>query len=151
MIGDHLRAIPPSCNSADVEAAFVIALLPTEDLVAPPQERRLLGRRWTGDAQAEEELNMAMNAGQAAWKRQKAVTQDGQLKRAVRRAITHVQRRFIRKHALSLEEELRQLDQRGFFQRMKSLSIEDTRKVVSQYIHHEKGRMLRDPGYILGR
>ena len=50
-----------------------------------------------------------------------------------------------------MEEDLRQRDQRGLFQRCKSLKIEDTRKVSSQYIRDEKGTMLRDPGLILGR
>ena len=50
-----------------------------------------------------------------------------------------------------MEEDLRQRYQRGLFQRCKSLKIEDTRKVSSQYIRDEEGTMLRDPGLILGR
>ena len=46
---------------------------------------------------------------------------------------------------------MRQRDQRGLVQRLKSLGIEDTRKVSSQYIRHEEGRTLRDPGLILER
>ena len=42
-------------------------------------------------------------------------------------------------------------DQRGLFQRFKSLNIEHTRKVSSQYIRDEEGIMLRDPGLVLGR
>ena len=50
-----------------------------------------------------------------------------------------------------MEEDLGQRDQRGLFQRFKSLNIEDTRKVHSQYIRDEEGIMLRDPGLVLGR
>ena len=50
-----------------------------------------------------------------------------------------------------MEEDLRQRHQRGLFQGCKSLTIEDTRKVSSQYIRDEEGIMLRDPGLILGR
>ena len=50
-----------------------------------------------------------------------------------------------------MEEHLRQRDQKGFFQRCKSLKIKDTRKVSSQYIRNEKGIRLRDLGSILGR
>ena len=50
-----------------------------------------------------------------------------------------------------MEEDLRQRDPKGLFQRCKSLKIEDTRKVNSQYIRDEEGIMLRDPGLILGR
>ena len=45
----------------------------------------------------------------------------------------------------------RQRDQRGLFQRCKSLKIEGTRKVSSQYIRDEEVIILRDPGLILGR
>ena len=50
-----------------------------------------------------------------------------------------------------MEKDLRQRDQRGLHQRCKSLNIEDTRKVNSQYIRDEEGIMLRDPGLVLGR
>ena len=50
-----------------------------------------------------------------------------------------------------MQEDLRQRDQRGFFQRFKSLNIEDTRKISSKYIRDEEGIMLRDPGLVLGR
>ena len=94
VIRDHLRAVPPSGGSVDVETAFVIVILQTAEVVAPPRERRLPGRGWRGDPQAEEKLNVAMTARRAAWKRQKAEheTQDSPLKRAVRRAKTHVER-----------------------------------------------------------
>ena len=50
-----------------------------------------------------------------------------------------------------MEEDWRQRDQMGPFQRLKSLNIEDTRKVNSQYIRDEEGMMLRDSGLVLGR
>ena len=50
-----------------------------------------------------------------------------------------------------MEKDLRQRDQRGFYQRCKFPNIEDTRKVNSQYIRDEEGIMLRDPGLVLGR
>ena len=50
-----------------------------------------------------------------------------------------------------MEADLRQRDQRGLFQRFKSLNIEDTRKVSSQYIRGEGDIMLQDPGLVLGR
>ena len=78
--------------------------------------------------------------------------------RVVRRGNTRVHRvcndafeRFLERNVQGMEEDLRQHDQRGLFQRCKSLKIEDTRKVSSQYIRGEEGIMLRDPGLILGR
>ena len=101
---------------------------------------------------------MAMAARRAAYKWQKADTQDSQLKRPVQRPNTHASRacnaayaRFPETHAQGLEEEFRQRDQMGLFQRLKSLSMEDTRKASSQYIRDEGKMMLRDPGLILGR
>ena len=94
---------------------------------------------------------MATAARRAAWKRQRADTQDRQLMRAVRRENTRVHRveRFLERHVQGMEEDLRQRDQRGLFQRCKSLKIEDTQEVSSQYIRDEKRIMLRDPGLIL--
>ena len=101
---------------------------------------------------------MATAARRAAWKRQRADTQDRQLIRGVWRENTRVHRvgndafeGFLERHVQGMEEDFRQRDQRGLFQRCKSLKIEDTRDVSSQYICDEKGIMLRDPGLILGR
>ena len=84
--------------------------------------------------------------------------QDNQLKRAIWRANTHVHRvcyaayeRFLGEDVQGLEEDSRQLDQRGLFQRIKSRNIEDTQKISSQYTHDEEGRMLRDSRLVLGR
>ena len=49
-----------------------------------------------------------------------------------------------------MEEDFRQRDQKGLFQRFKSLNIEDTRKVSSQYIRDEEGITQRDRGLVLG-
>ena len=63
MIGDHLRAFPRSGSSVDeVETAFTTDILQTLERVAPPLAHRLPRRGWTGDAQAEAEMNIAMTA-----------------------------------------------------------------------------------------
>ena len=158
-IGDHLRAFPPSGSSVDdVETAFTTAILQTAERVAPPRATRLPGRGWRGDSQAEEEISMATAARRAAWKRQRADTQDRQLMRAVRRENTRVHsvctdayNRFLERNVQGMEKDLRQRDQRGLYQRCKFLNIEDKRKLNSQYIRDEEGIMLRDPGVVLGR
>ena len=78
--------------------------------------------------------------------------------RAVRRENTRFHRvcndayeMFLERNVQGMEEDSRRRDQRGLFQRCKSLKIEDTRKVDSQYIRDEEGIMLRDPGLVLGR
>ena len=150
VIEDHLKVVTPSGSSIDdVE---------TEEWVAPPRERRLPRRRWLGNAKAEAEITLAMTARRVAWKRQKAGTQDSQPKRAVRRENTRVHRvcgaayeRFHGRYLQGLEEDLRQGDQRGLFQCINSRSVEDTPNVSSQYIRDEESRMLRDPGFGLGR
>ena len=78
--------------------------------------------------------------------------------RAVRREKTRFHRvcndaheRFLERHVQGMEEDFHQRDQRGLFQRIKSLNIEDTRKASSQYIRGEEGIMLRDPELVLGR
>ena len=70
VIGDHLRAFPPSGSSIDdVKTAFTKAILQTAERVAPPRAPRLPGQGWRGDAQAEAEISMATAARRAAWKR----------------------------------------------------------------------------------
>ena len=159
VIGDHLRAFPPSDSSVDVvETASTTAILQTAERVAPARAPRLPARGWREDTQAEAEISMATAARRAAWKRQRADTQDRKLMRAARRENTRVHRvcndafkRFLERHVQGMDEDLRQRDQRGLFQRCKFLKIEDTRKVSSQYIRDEKGIMLRDPRPILGK
>ena len=73
VIGDHLRAFPPSGSSVDdVETAFTTAKQQTSERVAPPRAPRLPGRGWRGDAQAEAEISMATAARRATWKRKRA-------------------------------------------------------------------------------
>ena len=75
VIGDHLRAFPPSGTSVDhVETAFTTAILQTAERVAPPRATRLPGRGWRGDAQAEANISMATAARRAAWTRQRTDT-----------------------------------------------------------------------------
>ena len=159
VIGDHLRAFPSSGSSDnDVETAFTTAILQTAERMAPPRASRLPGPGWRGDAQAEAEISMATAARRAAWKWQRADTQDSSLMRAVRRESTRFHRvcndaheRFRERHVQRMEEDLHQRDERWPFQRFKSLNIEGTRKVISQYIRDEEGIMLRDPGRVLER
>ena len=67
-VGRHLRANPPGDSSVDdVEAAFAAAIMRTAELVIPPQERRRLGRGWSGDARTEAELQAATDAMHTAW------------------------------------------------------------------------------------
>ena len=99
-----------------------------------------------------------MTARRTARKRQKTDTQDSQLGRAVRRANTHAQRVC---NTLHTQDSLRNTSRRVWRRSCASAirvdfssasnSIEDTRKVSSQYIHGEEGGMLRDPRLILGR
>ena len=118
VIGDHLNAFPPSgSNVDDVETVFTIAILQTAERVAPPRPPRRPARGWRGDAQAEAEISMTTAARRAAWKRQRADTQDSQLMRAVRRENTRVHRvcndafeRFLERHVQAMEEDLRQRD-----------------------------------------
>ena len=76
-----------------------------------------------------------------AWLRLESDKRNSQLRREVRRASKEVRRvrtvakdRFLERYVEELEEEVRKHNQWGFFQRLKSLRIEDTRKVDSDYI-----------------
>ena len=42
-------------------------------------------------------------------------------------------------------------DQHGFFQNIKSVQLEETKKVKSQCIRDEEGRLLRDKGRVRKR
>ena len=61
----------------------IAATLQIEERVTPARGRKLPRRGWVGDAQTEADINMAMSARRVAWNRQKADTQDSQLKRVV--------------------------------------------------------------------
>ena len=70
VIGDRLRAFPPSGSSVDdMETAFTTAILQTAERVAPPRVPRLPARGWRGEAQADAEISMATAARRPTWKR----------------------------------------------------------------------------------
>ena len=158
-VGRHLRANPPGDSSVDdVEAAFAAAIMRTAELVIPPQERRIPGRGWSGDARTEAELQAATDAMHTAWQRLRMDTRDAQLRRAVRKACNWLKRvrsaavvRFFERHVVELEKQLRMGDQHRFFRNIKSVQLEETKKVESQCIRDEEGRLLRDKGRIRER
>ena len=85
-------------------------------------------------------------------------TRTAQLRGAVRKACNWLKRvrsaavvRFFERHVVELEKQLRMGDQHGFFQNIKSVQLEETKKVESQYIRDEEGRLLRDKGRIRER
>ena len=49
---------------------------------------------------------------------------------------------------VELEKQLHMGDQHGFFQSIKSVQLEETKKVESQCVRDEEGRLLRDKGRI---
>ena len=139
----------------DVEAAFAVAIMRTAELIILPQERRRPGRGRSGDAQTEAELQTATDAMHAAWQRLKTDTMDAQLRRVVRKACNWLKRlqstavvHFFECHVVGLEKQLRMEDQHGFFQNIKPVQLEVTKKVKSQCIRDEGGRLLRDKGRI---
>ena len=78
-------------------------------------------------------------------------TRTVQLRRAVRKACNWLKRvrsaavvRFFEHHFVELDKQLRMGDQHGFFQNIKSVQLEETKKVESQYIRDEEGRLSRD-------
>ena len=135
-VGRHLRANPPGdSNLDDVETAFAAVIMRTAELVIPPQERRKPGRGWSGDAQTEAELQTATDAMHAAWQRLKTDTKDAQLRTAVRKACNWLKRvrsaavvRFFERHVVELKKQLRIGDQHRFFQNIKSVQLEETKK-----------------------
>ena len=93
-----------------------------------------------------------------AWQRLKMDTMDAQLRRAVRKACNWLERvqsaavvRFFERHVFELEKQLRMGDQHGFFQNIKSVQLEATKKVESQCVRDEEGRRLRDKERIRDR
>ena len=92
------------------------------------------------------------------WQRLKTDTRDAQLRRAVRKACNWLKGvrsaevvRFFERHDVELEKQLRMGDQHGFFQNIKSVQLEETKKVESQCVRDERGRLLRDKRRILER
>ena len=93
----------------DVEAAFAAAIMRTAESVIPLQERRRLGRGWSGDARTEAELQAATDAMHTAWQRLKMDTRDARLRRAVRKACNWLKRvqsaavvRFCKRHVVKV-------------------------------------------------
>ena len=158
-VGRHLRANPPGdSNVDDVEAAFAAVIMRTAGLVIPVQKRRRPGRGWSGDAQTKVELQTATDAIHAAWQRLKTDTRDAHLRKAVRKACNWLTRvrsaaviRFFERHVVELEKQLRVGDQHGFFQNIKSVQLEETKKVESKCVCDEGGRLRRDKGRIRKR
>ena len=152
----HLRENPPGDSSVDdVEAAAIMRIA---ELVIPPQKRRRPGRGWSGDARTEAELQAATDAMHTTWQRLKMDTRDAQLRRAVRKAYNWLKRvrsaavvRFFEHHVVALEKQLCMGDQHGFFQNIKSVQLEETKKVELQCVYDEEGRLLRDKGRIRER
>ena len=82
-------------------------------------------------------------------------TRDAKLRRAVRKVCNWLKRvrcaavvRFFERHVVELEKQLRMGDQHGFFQNIKSVQLEETKKVESPCIRDEEGRLLRNKGRI---
>ena len=59
--------------------------------------------------------------------------------------------RFFERHVVELEKQLRMGDQHGLSQNIKSVQLEETKKVKSQCVRDEGGRLLRDKGRIRER
>ena len=55
---------------------------------------------------------------------------------------------FFERHVVELEKQLRMGDQNGFFHNIKPVQLEETKKVESQCVRDEEGRLLRDKGCI---
>ena len=85
-------------------------------------------------------------------------TRDAQLRRAVRKTCNWLKRvrsaavvRFFERHVVELEKQLRMGDQHGFFQNIQSVQLKETKKVESQCVRDEEGRLLRNEGRVRER
>ena len=95
---------------------------------------------------------------QTTWQRLLMDTRDVQLRRAVRKACNWLKRvrsvavvRCFERHVVELENQLRTGDQHGYFQNIKLVQLEETKKVESQSVRDEEGRLLRNKGRIRER
>ena len=144
-VGRHLRANPSGDSSVDgVEAAFTAAIMWTAEVVIPSQERKRPGPGENGDAPMETGIHAMTDAKHASWQSLKVDTRDAQLRRAVRNACNSLKRvqsavlvHFFERHVVELEKQLRMGDQNGLFQNIKSVQLEETKKVESQYVRDE--------------
>ena len=82
-------------------------------------------------------------------------TRGAQLLTAVNRACNWLRRvrsaavvHFFEPHVVELEKQLRMGDPHGFFKNIKSVPLEETKRVESQCVRDEEGRLLRDKGCI---
>ena len=111
-VGRHPRANPPGdSNVGNVVVAFAAAIMRTTELANPPQERTRPERGWSGNAQAEAELQIATGAIHTAWQRLKTDTRDAQLRRTVRKKCNCLKRvrsaafvRSFERHVIELEK-----------------------------------------------
>ena len=94
----------------------------------------------------------------AAWQRLKTDTRDAQLRRVVRKVCNWLKRvrsaavvSFFEYHVVELEKQLRMRDQHEFFQNIKSVRLEKTKKVEPQCACDEGGTLLCDEGRIRER
>ena len=94
----------------------------------------------------------------AAWQRLEMDIKDAQLWRAVRKACNWPKRvrgaavvRFFERHVVELDKQLRMGDQHRFFQNIKSVQLEETKKVESQCVRDEEERLLRNKGLMRER
>ena len=78
-------------------------------------------------------------------------TRDAQLRRAFRKVCNWLERvrsaaivRFFERHVVELEKQLHMGDQHGFFQNIKTVQLEETKKVESQCVRNEEERLLRN-------
>ena len=85
-------------------------------------------------------------------------TRDAQLRRAVRKACNWRKRvrsaavvRLFECHAVKLEKQLCIGDRHGLFQNIKLMQLEETKKVESQCVRGEEGRLLQEKGRIRKR
>ena len=86
----------------------------------------------------EAELQAATDMMHAAWQRLKMDTRGAQLWSVVRKACNWRKRvrsaavvRFFERHVVEFEKQLPMRDQHGFFQNIKSVQLEETKKVES--------------------
>ena len=94
---------------------------------------------------------IATGAIHAAWQHLKMNTGDAQLRRAVRKVCNWLKRvrsaavvRFFELHVVDLEKQLRMGDQHELFQKIKSVQLEEKKKIESQCARDEDWRLLRD-------
>jgi len=158
-VAKTLRERLPIGESVDeAERDFTDAVVWTAELVIPRKRRKRVARGWSVDAQTQSELEKAETEMHTAWDNLKSDTRDAKRRKLVCRACKKAKKtrtaavtRFFERYFQELEEQLRRRDQKGFFQHLKSIDVEETRKVESQWIRNEYGRILRGKNLISQR